>query len=265
MIPPYTGPTLFHLGPLTFPLFGLLVVTGVFVGHALVLRLAAEKGISLDEMRNAAAWAVGAGFIGAHVVDVLVYHPEKLGRDGILTLVRIWQGISSYGGFFGALAGVGFYFWRLRKPWWIHADILMQGLVVGWVFGRLGCTLTSDHVGNLSSFALAFQYPGGARHNVGFYELLFTVLVLVPALFVLRRRERMHGYVPGIYVAVFAVLYAPARFLLDFLRATDIAYPDPRYLGLTGAQYFSLVVFAMAVWMMRRIPGRVARTTGVDS
>ncbi len=253
MIPPYAGPTIFHIGPLSFPLFGLLVVTGVVIGHSLVLRLAGEKGIGLDEMRNAAAWAIGAGFVGAHLVDVFVYHPERLAHDGPIALVRIWQGISSYGGFFGALAGVGFYFWRLGKSWWTHADMLIQGLVAGWVFGRLGCTLTSDHLGRLSNFALAFNYPSGARHNVGFYELLYTVLVLVPAIFVLRRRESMRQYVPGTYIATLAALYAPARFGFDFLRATDIAHPDPRWLGLTGAQYFSVLVFALSLWMLQRL------------
>jgi phosphatidylglycerol---prolipoprotein diacylglyceryl transferase len=251
LIPPYDGPLALTLGPLHFPLFGLLVVTGVFVGHAIVLRLAAERRISLDVMRDAAAWAVGAGFVGAHLVDVLFYHPERLERDGLLALVRIWDGISSYGGFLGALVGVGFFFRRRRERWWTHADLLVQGLVAGWVFGRLGCTLTSDHLGRLTSFALAFSYAGGARHNVGFYELLLTLFVLVPAIFVVRRAEKRDGYRPGIYVAVLVALYAPARFALDFLRATDIAAPDPRWLGLTTAQYFSIAAFAFAVYALR--------------
>lgn len=253
MIPPYGGPTVLHLGPLTFPLFGLLVVTGVFVGHALVLRLAAARGIAREEMRAAAAWAVGAGFFGAHLVDVLFYHPERLERDGLLALLKVWEGISSYGGFFGALAGVALYFRRLGKPWWAHADVLIQGLVAGWIFGRLGCTLTSDHPGSLTGFFLAFEYPAGARHNLGFYELLYTIAVLVPAIVLLHGRERSAGYSAGVYVAVITVLYAPARFAMDFLRATDIAHPDPRWFGLTAAQYFSAVVFVIALGLLRAI------------
>jgi len=263
MIPSYSGPTVFQIGPVAFPLFGFLVASGVFLGHAIALRLAAERRIPPDEIRAAAAWALGAGFLGAHVIDVLLYHPDKLRTDGILTLLKVWEGISSYGGFFGALVGVAIYFRRLAKPWWIHADILVQGLVFGWVFGRLGCTLTSDHLGRLSQFPLAFVYAGGARHNLGFYELLFTVAVLVPAILLLRRREASRGYAPGIYVAVIACLYAPVRFFLDFLRATDIAHPDPRWFGLTGAQYFSIALLLLALWKLRRIetpPGPATRS-----
>ncbi|MFN2425875.1 MAG: prolipoprotein diacylglyceryl transferase [Candidatus Binatia bacterium] len=251
-----------HLGPVSFPIFGILVATGVMVGHALVLRLAAQRRVPLEEMRNAAAWAIGAGFFGAHLFDVFFYHPEKLSRDGVLALFKVWDGISSFGGFFGALAGVAFYFARLGKPWWVHADMLIQGLIAGWVFGRLGCTLTSDHVGHLSSFALAFDYPTGARHNVGFYEFVYTVAVLVPAMWLLRWRERTTGYRPGIYIAVASLLYAPARFLLDFLRATDLANSDPRFFGLTGGQYASVAVFVTAMWLLRRISRAPAENPG---
>jgi len=260
MIPPYSGPLELHLGPLSFPIFGILVASGVVLGHSLALRLAEEKRVPAAEMRNAAAWALGAGFFGAHVLDVLLYNPEKLSRDGVLTFLKVWDGISSYGGFFGALAGVTFYFARLGKAWWVHADMLIQGLILGWLFGRLGCTLTSDHMGSLSNFVLAFAYPAGARHNLGFYELLYTAAVLVPAMLWLRARERSDGYRPGIYVAVAAALYAPARFFFDFLRATDLPGSDLRYFGLTGAQYASMAALALALWVLRRIARSPVRT-----
>lgn len=253
MIPPYSGPFVFELGPVTIPLFGLLVATGVVLGHELALRLAKQRGIRVEEMRNAAAWAVGAGFVGAHVIDVLVYRPEKLSQDGLVALLKVWDGISSFGGFFGALAGLAGYFAWKGRSWWTEADLLVQGLVVGWLFGRLGCTLTSDHLGRLTDFPLAFAYPSGARHNLGFYELAWTAAVLVPAIFLLRARERRVGYRPGVYVAVIAALYAPARFAMDFLRATDIAHADPRWLGLTGGQYASIALLAFALWRLRVI------------
>ncbi len=250
MIPPYSGPQEFLVFGFPFQVFGSLVAAGVLLGHALALRLAAERRIPEAEMRTAAAWAIGAGFVGAHVADVLLYRQDKIARDGIVTFLYVWDGISSYGGFFGALAGLAFYFARKKASWWTHADVLLQGLVLGWLFGRLGCTLTSDHMGRLSDFPLAFAYPEGARHNLGFYELLFTAAVLVPAIFVLRARERTDGYRPGIYVAVVVALYAPARFFMDFLRATDLEGSDPRFWGLTGGQYASVVALALALWRL---------------
>ena len=47
-------------------------------------------------------------------------------------------------------------------------------------------------------------------------------------------------------------MYAPARFALDFLRATDVASPDRRYLMLTPAQWACLATAALGVYLWRR-------------
>jgi len=129
------------------------------------------------------------------------------------------------------------------------AEVLLQALVVGWMFGRLGCTLVHDHIGRLSEFPLAIQFPGGARHDLGFYELLYTVLVLLPAVLVLNRRARP----PGATIAWIALLYAPARFLGDLLRNTDLPGADQRYFGLTLAQYGCVALLFVGLAFVRRI------------
>jgi phosphatidylglycerol:prolipoprotein diacylglycerol transferase len=52
-------------------------------------------------------------------------------------------------------------------------------------------------------------------------------------------------------IALATMLYAPARFVLDFFRATDVALPDRRYLGLTPAQWACLATFALGVHLWR--------------
>ena len=57
---------------------------------------------------------------------------------------------------------------------------------------------------------------------------------------------------PGRIIALAALMYAPARFLLDFLRATDVARPDERYFKLTPAQWACLATAALGVYLWRR-------------
>ncbi len=236
------------MGPVTLHLFGLLVATGILAGIWLVYRRAREYRISEEEMSGAIAWDLGAGFFGAHVFEILFYTPERITNEGPFILLKFWDGISSYGGFFGAVLGLTYYFHRLKKPWLVHADILLQGLVVGWVFGRLGCTLAHDHIGILTDFFLAFKYPDGARHNLGFYEFLLTLFVLLPTCVLLNKR-----HLPGLCLAVVSMIYAPVRFGLDFLRATDKANSDIRYFGLTPAQYACIGVFIYGLFLLRRV------------
>lgn len=234
-------------GGVSIEVFGTLVVTGVAAGLWFARRRARATGIPPQEISSAAAWAVGVGFASAHIVEMLLYRPDELARRP-LALLEFWNGLSSFGGFFGALLGLAIHFGRSHEPWLRHADALLQGLVVGWVFGRLGCTLVHDHVGARSDFALAIQFPDGPRHDLGLYELVFTVSVLLPALWVLNRRPRP----PGAAIAVLSLLYAPARFLADFLRATDVPGADLRYAGLTPAQYGCLLAFGIGIHLARR-------------
>jgi phosphatidylglycerol:prolipoprotein diacylglycerol transferase len=223
--------------------FGTLVFTGVVVGMLFALRRASQLGIPDREIANAIVCAVAAGFLGSHAMVLLSAGPAE---TGALDWLAFWNGMDSFGGFFGALVGLALYF--RRRPWVRHADVLLQALVMGWVFGRLGCSLVHDHVGRRTDFFLALQFPGGARHDLGLYEFLFTLLVLVPAVLWLNRRPRPAGTT----LWVIPLLYAPVRFLLDFLRHTDLPYPDARYAGLTFAQYASLVSLGIAFYFWRR-------------
>jgi phosphatidylglycerol:prolipoprotein diacylglycerol transferase len=125
----------------------------------------------------------------------------------------------------------------------IYAECILQGLVLGWIFGRLGCTIVFDHPGHLSNFFLAFQHPDGARHNLGFYEFLLTLFILLPAILILHRLKAK----PGSYLAAVLILYTPARFFLDFLRMDASQNGDVRYFGLTPGQYGSIILFVLGV------------------
>ena len=228
--------------------FGVLVVIGIAVGIRFAHARARALGIGEREINTAMAWALLAGFLGSHV-EVLLLHQAGADNRGVWGLVRYWNGMSAVGGFFGALVGLTVYFGRKRRTWLVEADILMQALVLGWVFGRLGCTVVHDHIGRLSVFPLAIRFPDGPRHDLGFYEFLYTLGVLVPAVLLLNRRQRA----PGTTIWVIVLLYAPVRFVADFLRNTDLAGADVRYLGLTPAQYACVVLTVIGVAMAWRL------------
>jgi prolipoprotein diacylglyceryltransferase len=88
------------------------------------------------------------------------------------------NGMSAFGGFFGALVGLSFHFRRRRRSWLVEADILVQALVVGWIFGRLGCTLVHDHVGVRSSFPLAIHLAHPDARYLGLTPAQYACIAL---------------------------------------------------------------------------------------
>ena len=260
MIPYFAAKPLFELdvpllGNIAIHWFGLLVATGVILGDRIVVREGEKRGIDARDIRYLNVRMVIGGFIMAHLVSVIFYFPERI-KENPLVLINIWSGLSSFGGFLGAALTYLYLSKREKIPRLPYADVVALGLAVGWIFGRLGCTTAHDHPGRHTTFFLAVAYPEGPRHDLGLYELLFT-LVMTAILFLYARRPRPEGRIIGL----FATMYAPVRFGLDFLRATDVARPDERYAGLTPAQWACLGAFGVGVWLLRR-PSPLLAFTG---
>ncbi len=93
------------LGPIPLHPFGLLVATGVILGTNITLWRARKRGIDLELLNSFITWMLVAGFIGGHMLDQIFYHPQEVIRQP-LTLVGLWLGLSSFGGFTGGLIGI---------------------------------------------------------------------------------------------------------------------------------------------------------------
>ena len=243
MIPYIDQPSL-DLGPLTIHAFGVLVAAGVLLGIEIFKQRITQVGLDSDLASRMLGWLLVVGFLGAHLVDRLFYNfHETLDRP--VTLLIFWEGISSFGGLFGGALGAWIFLRRNTRgvDAWRYLDSLAYALPLGWFLGRMGCFVAFDHVGVPTDHVLGQVYADGiVRHNLGFEEALYS-LVIASVIFILGSKPRP----PGFLVGVLAVLYAPARFLLDFLRIAD-----ERYAGLIVSQYASLLLLGIGVWLLGR-------------
>lgn len=85
--------------------FGLLVATGVIIGTILAVRRGRMMGFDVDKLNSFITWMLVMGFICGHVLDDLFYHPHKV-LERPWGLLMLWEGLSSFGGFTGALIGI---------------------------------------------------------------------------------------------------------------------------------------------------------------
>jgi len=239
-----------RLPGVTLEAFGVLVVAGVLVALARGHGLARREGLRGAELLQAAGWAVIAGFATARAGQILFLRPALLAEGGVRAFFDPQAGLSSFFGFLGGTLAALAYLQARRLPKLRYLDVLVETLIVGWVFGRLGCALVHDHPGARTAFPLAVRFADGPRHDLGLYEWLFTIGVLLPAAAWVRRHQPW----PGARLAAACLLYGPARFGLDFLRARDLPASDPRFAGLTLAQWGSLLLIAigLALWRRRR-------------
>ncbi len=252
-IPWYTlGP--WEIGPLTIQGFGLMVAIGVMLAYQVASWRANNFGLSVDAIQSLMLHMLIAGFIGAHVFDLIMYHPGKLLSDPAI-LFKFGSTLSSYGGILGAIIGI--FIWKWRNPLQDllpMTDVAAFALPIGWFFGRVGCAVVHDHPGPASDFALAVEFPDGiARHDLGLYEAMWWLVVI--AVFwgiAMSRKDDLFKRRPGFFLALLPIIYTPVRFSLDFMRKTDQDGGDARYLDLTPAQYLSMAAMVFGIFMMIR-------------
>jgi phosphatidylglycerol:prolipoprotein diacylglycerol transferase len=287
MIPYIHVPDL-HVGPLPLHPFGILVATGVLVGTSVTTRRAQTLGYDVVKLNSFVTWMLVSAFLLSHVLDSIFYHWDEVVRAP-WSLLLPWTGLSSFGGFVGALVGILLWKYliiengRLRSrakpvPILPFADLVLSVFPIGWAFGRAGCATVHDHPGARATAdtLLAVAYPlrpgdgtvtkvgfielvrgHDPRFDLGFLELLFTIVLV--ACFILTWRRRL---AIGTYVIASALAYAPVRFAMDFLRVPESQGGDPRDAGLTPAQWSCIALFVYGLVMIAYVRRWNAR--GID-
>jgi phosphatidylglycerol:prolipoprotein diacylglycerol transferase len=194
----------------------------------------------------------------------LVCHPQT--RD-CFAWAKFWTGgLAYYGGLLGASGVAWALLRRDRFPFWKAADMAGFAVPLGLAFGRLGCLMAGCCFGATCDLPWAISFPwrsaaseaefkshllSSARmwslpvHPTQIYESAASLGIAAICLMWLHPRKRYDGQV----FAAFLVLYAVARFLLEFLRRDDRG----AILGLSTSQALGVpLVVAAALIHLRR-------------
>jgi len=241
---PYFQIAPFHIFNFTIHAFEILTALGIFLGIRRALIMANARNLPEKSMLDAMFVSIVMGFIGAHLVHVVMYE-----RD-YSQLFNFSKGISSTGGF---LVG-GFACWTYLKikkmPIMDFGDCLIPSVLTGLLLGRIGCFTAHDHPGAFTSMPWGVMFPDGVRHDLGFEEAIlvgvFLILVWIKPI-----KQWLDG-ASGRWMIAGMFYYGFVRFFLDFLRAQDVAQADPRYFGLTPAQYICLLFIFMGFFWFRK-------------
>ena len=272
---PYTTFPEIELGPLTLRVFGLMVAAGVLVGARLGGAYGERFGVLREDSYRTGTLMVLAGIIGARLTWVAT-HTDAI--DKPIDVIAIWEGGIQFSGGFVAALIVGYPMFRkwTRAQRWNVLNGYAWGLTIGMALGRVGCYSVGEHFGRQSDFFLATRYDGGdvreqflgdtllvkgmTFHNTSLYELITLGLLFLVMTAIIARARRKDTYPkPATLVALFMVWAGGVRFLLDTLRVND-----ERALGMTGAQWMSLVMVPYGIYLWVKVRPQVSKLVGAD-
>ena len=229
--------------------FGVLVAVAFIVGNVKLYLIIKEQENMGHVILDTAAHIGVFGFFIAHLVAVVFYFPERI-KESVWALFDVFHGISSFGGFIGGAFGLWVFCRRFGMPFFRWLQHLARALPVGFLFGRLGCSIAHDHPGLPTNSIIGVQYRygpqmhGGVEYR-GFYDLglleLFVWIFMAILFYLLEKKPRGEGF----FLGLMTIIYTPVRFVFDFLRVKDEVY-----WGLTPGQYFCIVLFPVGIWLL---------------
>lgn len=247
-------PKLLTIGSYTLHAYGLLVATGFLSGVWVSSRLAPKAGLDREQMFGLGVYLALIAIVGAKLLMVATdfgYYREN--PREIFSLQSLQSGGVFYGGFIAALLFLIAYCRIERLSFLRVADTFAPGLALGHAIGRIGCFAAGCCWGRTSHlpWAVVFTNPyshdltgvplGVALHPTQLYESLTLF-----GIFLLLLRVRARSCFDGQVFASYLMLYAAARFLLEFLRGD----PDRGFVfggALSTSQFLSIFLFAGAL------------------
>ncbi len=256
-------PILIHLGKLQIRSYGFMLALSFLIGIWLASRRARKAGVDSQKILDLSVIIILAAVVGSRLLYVL-YHLDQYSNP--LDMFALWQGGATfYGGFI--LATLASYWWvqKNKIPFLLMADIMAPSIALGLVFTRIGCFLSGCCYGKPTTHAWGIVFPPDspagsaamqlaqqegldhvALHPTQLYSSLFEGLVIFTLLLVLEPRLQKRGAMFG----MLCVLYAIARFTIDFFRYYE---PNARVMGgLDFNQIICIFVFFFGIFLLIR-------------
>ena len=250
------GHTHVPMRPVVFTLLGQPVHAYFFflsVGFTFAILLAArrtyEEEIPIEEFLNMAIAIFAAAIVGSRAF--FVWEAWDHYRGNPLEILRFWHGgLAFYGGFtFGGVAGLAYILWA-RLPIGRVTDLCAPYIVLGHIFGKVGCFFHGCCYGKPTDGSWGFAFPGTAhdlllRHPSQLYEFAGLIAIFV-GLHLLRLRRP----VPGTLIGVYLIAYGVLRFLLEYTRDDMVG---PAFYGLYRYQWTSVAMASLGALVLIRV------------
>ncbi len=244
----YFSSHLISLGFLKIQTWGLLVALGIVVSLLILYRISKTTRLSWDKVLGLVLGIMIFAFLFARLFHVIWGESLSYFKLNFWNIFAIYDGgFASTGGFFGAGLYLFLFYKKNKNVFWQYANALAYAFPFGWIIGRIGCFLIHDHPGILTDSFLAVNFPNTPRFDMAFLEIL-AILPLLIIFLLASQKERFCGFYPSVLL----IWYGISRFFLDFLRAVDLPFSDPRYSGLTIAQWSSILLVVIGCAILLR-------------
>jgi len=247
---PHINPILFELGPLKIHWYGLMYLIGFMLAWLIGNYRAKKHNLTWtsQQISDLIFFAALGIVIGGRCGYMFFYAwPDLVANP--LNLFKIWQGgMSFHGGLIGGLLALACFAKQQQRSFLSVCDFTVPLVPLGLAAGRIGNFINGELWGKPVNLPWAMIFPHvdlQPRHPSQLYEFGLEGILLFLIVFFYTEKPKPVGQP----TALFLVLYACFRFLIEFVREPD-AHIGYLYGGwLTMGQLLSIPVFLLGLFI----------------
>jgi len=232
-------PIIFSIGPVSVRWYGIIYALGFLITYWYLMNRRGDFNLTKDDIEQYVVHLVVGIVLGSRIGHVLLWNPGYY-LSNPLEILMIWKGgLAFHGGLLGALVSSWLWCKKHKVHFWKLADVVAIPAMFALALGRLGNWMNGELWGTVwdGAWCVKFSSAEGCRHPYQIYAFA-KHLVIAGMLYGL---TQMQKFKDGFIFWIMVLLYGVGRSLLDIVRE------DAIYYGLKLGQWYSLVMFAVAL------------------
>lgn len=227
----------FHIGNLRVTWYGIIICLGIICAFSYFCFRAMKAGIVFDTLLDYALITVPVAIICARAYYV-IFNYNSSDYKSFYDIIAVWNGgLAIYGGIIGGALAVLIICKVKKIKFFVIADALTPGVMVGQIIGRWGNFMNGEAFGGATTLPwrmrLSSHYTGYVTmevHPTFLYESLWNLLGFI-LINIFYKKKKFNGEITCWYFG----WYGLGRFFIEQLRT------DSLYIGNTGIRVSAMV------------------------
>lgn len=227
----------FHIGNLRVTWYGIIICLGIICAFSYFCFRAMKAGIVFDTLLDYALITVPVAIICARAYYV-IFNFNSSDYRSFYDIIAVWNGgLAIYGGIIGGALAVLIICKVKKIKFFVIADALTPGVMVGQIIGRWGNFMNGEAFGGATTLPwrmrLSSHYTGYVTmevHPTFLYESLWNLLGFI-LINIFYKKKKFNGEITCWYFG----WYGLGRFFIEQLRT------DSLYIGNTGIRVSAMV------------------------
>lgn len=248
---PEFDPIALSIGPLSIRWYGLMYLLAFTAGGILASYRARKpvSGWNKDEVSDLVFYAALGVILGGRLGYVFFYNFTYYTQHP-LEIAYVWTGgMSFHGGLLGVIIAMFAYANKTDRHFLQVSDFVAPLVGIGIAAVRFSNFINQELWGRVTELPIGMVFPLAGpepRHASQLYEAFFEGIVLFTILWIYTNKKRPLGRPSGLFL----ILYAIARFSIEFVREPDAHIGLLAFNWMSMGQLLTLPMLVLGVFLI---------------